>query len=326
MQEIDLLDVGGFAIGHAQDDEAATGCTVILCGGGCPAGLDVAGGGPASRESTLLSPLTAAEEIHAVLLAGGSSFGLDAAGGVLRYLEERGVGLDTGFARVPLVCQSDLYDLGIGSAAIRPTAEMAYRACCHAAARGPAPQGNVGAGAGCTVGKCHGMDFAMKSGIGCCAAALGELRVGALVAVNALGDICEDGRPIAGLRDPAGRLCGSEQTLWADAENEGRFVEWSGGNTTLGVVFTNALFNKSRLCKIAAMARDAYGRAIRPVHTGMDGDSVYALSTGKLHADPDLVGTLAVEVMERAILRAAKTARASHGLPAAGDLRPGSVR
>ena len=324
MQEIDLLSIGGFSIGHAENEEAATGCTVILCDGLCPAGLDVRGGGPASRESQILSPLMAADGINAVLLAGGSAFGLDAAGGVQRYLEERGIGLDTGFAKVPLVSQSCLYDLGIGSAGIRPDAAMAYAACENVTAAGPAKQGNIGAGMGCTVGKCHGMTTATKSGIGCYAVQLGELKIGALVAVNALGDICENDAPIAGLRGEDGTLIGSEKTLWRDAENAGKIASWSGdvdgGNTTLGVIFTNAAFTKSQLCKLAGMAQDAYGRAIRPVHTGMDGDSIYALSTGKLPGNLDLAGTLAVEVMERAIHRAAKNATASHGLPAACDL------
>lgn len=322
MKEIDLLEVGGFSIGHAGNEEAATGCTVILCEGLHPAGLDVRGGGPASRESQLLNPLMAADGINAILLSGGSAFGLDAAGGVQRYLEEQGIGLDTGFAKVPLVCQSCLYDLGIGSAAIRPDAAMAYAACQNATDAGPALQGCVGVGLGCTVGKCHGMPSATKTGIGCCAVRLGELKVGALVAVNALGDICEKGRPIAGLRGADGTLIGSEHTLWSDAENTGKTAEWSG-NTTLGVVFTNAAFNKSQLCKLAAMAQDAYGRSIRPVHTSMDGDSVYALSTGELQTNLDLAGTLSVYVMEHAIRRAARRATASHGLPAAADLASG---
>ncbi|MDD4850310.1 MAG: P1 family peptidase [Gemmiger sp.] len=312
MKEIDLLEIGGFTLGHAQNEEAATGCTVILCQGMAPAGLDVRGGGPASRESQILNPLMAAEGINALLLSGGSAFGLDAAGGVQRYLEEQGIGFDTGYAKVPLVSQSCLYDLGIGSATTRPDAAMAYAACRQATATGPAPQGNVGAGMGCTVGKLRGMQFAMKAGLGCYAVQLGELKVGALVAVNALGDICREGVPLAGLRGPDGTLLGSEAAFWQGASQPA-----PGGNTTLGVAITNAAFAKAQLCKLAAMAQDAYPRAIRPVHTSMDGDSVYALSTGTLAANLDLVGTLSVYVMERAIWNAAKMAEPSHGLPAA---------
>ena len=204
MQEIGIMDVGGFQVGHAQDLEGATGCTVILCDRMSPAGLDVRGGGPASRESQILNPVAAAEGINAVLLSGGSAFGLDAAGGVQRYLEERGIGFDTGVAKVPLVSQSCLFDLGVGSKEVRPTADMAYQACENASRSAPA-LGNVGAGTGCSIGKYRGMDRAMKSGFGTFALQAGPVKVGALVAVNALGDVYSpDGKVVAGLLDTGG--------------------------------------------------------------------------------------------------------------------------
>ena len=191
MNEIGIMEVGGFRVGHAQDLEGGTGCTVILCDRMSPAGLDVRGGGPASRESQILNPVAAAEGINAVLLSGGSAFGLDAAGGVQRYLEERDIGFETGVAKVPLVSQSCLFDLGVGDKNARPDAAMAYRACENAGYAAPA-QGNVGAGTGCSIGKYRGMERAMKSGFGCCAFQAGDLKAGALVAVNALGDRSEE--------------------------------------------------------------------------------------------------------------------------------------
>lgn len=245
MDEIGIMEVGGFKVGHAQDLEAATGCTVILCDRMSPAGLDVRGGGPASRESQILSPVAAAEGIDAVLLSGGSAFGLDAAGGVQRYLEERGIGFDTGVAKVPLVSQSCLFDLGVGRKDVRPTADMAYAACAAASYDAPA-QGNVGAGTGCSVGKYRGIGRAMKSGFGTYALRAGALKVGALVAVNALGDVYgPGGTPVAGLlaRDGKG-LSNTLDEMFADASTAGGLP---AGNTTLGVIVTNARFQKTKL-------------------------------------------------------------------------------
>lgn len=321
LQKIPLTALAGVQIGHAQDEAAATGCTVFLLGAeGAPAGLDVRGGGPASRESELLKPLAAAGAIHAILLSGGSAFGLDAAGGVMRYLEENGIGFDTGYARVPLVCQADLYDLSLGSAAVRPDAAMAYAAC-QDAARSTWRGGNVGAGAGASVGKPCGMERAMKSGIGACAFQLGALQVAAVVAVNALGDVIDPatGRRVAGLRDADGQFRpdspGAEAALLAStAVTENRFVS----NTTLGVVLTNAQFDKTALCKIAGMAQDGLARAICPVHTSADGDTVYAVSLGQVAADRDVVGTLATRAVEGAILDAVRVPGAN-GLPGIQD-------
>ena len=312
MNEIDIMQVGGFKVGHAQDTEGATGCTVILCDRMSPAGLDVRGGGPASRESQILNPVAAAEGINAVLLSGGSAFGLDAAGGVQRYLEERDIGFDVGVTKVPLVSQSCLFDLGVGSKDARPTAAMAYEACCRASYETPA-LGNTGAGTGCTIGKYRGMERAMKSGFGTYALQAGALKVGALVAVNALGDVYgPEGRPVAGLlnREKTG-LSSTLEELFADVTlAENLFT----GNTTLGVVVTNARLNKTQLTKIAGMTHNGYARAIRPVHTTADGDSIYALSVGEVPGDVNVVGAMAALAMERAIVRAVQSAKPAYGL------------
>ncbi len=312
MKEIGIMEVGGFRVGHAQDLESATGCTVILCDEMSPAGLDVRGGGPASRESQILNPVAAAEGINAVLLSGGSAFGLDAAGGVQRYLEERDIGFDVGVTKVPLVSQSCLFDLTVGRKDVRPTAQMAYKACENASYEPPA-EGNVGAGTGCSIGKYRGMERAMKSGFGTCAFQAGALKVGALVAVNALGDVYgPDGKPAAGLLNA--EKTGLSSTLEEMFSNVTLAENLFTGNTTLGVVVTNARFHKTQLCKIAGMTHNGYARAIRPVHTTADGDSIYALSLGDVKGDVNVVGALAARAMERAILRAVETARSAYGL------------
>ena len=320
MREIAITDFERLKIGQAENEQAGTGCTVLLLGEeGSPAGLDVRGGGPASRESELLKPMAAAGVIHAILLSGGSAFGLDAAGGVMRYLEERNIGFDVGVTKVPLVCQSCLFDLTVGDAHVRPDAAMAYAACRNAE-QGNYRDGNYGAGTGATVGKIRGMERCMKSGIGSYAVQLGELKVGALVAVNALGDIYDwrNGQKVAGLLAEDGRTFADGETeAWGRlAVQENKFV----GNTTLGVVLTNARFDKSRLCKIAGMAQDGYARAIRPVHTTADGDSIYAVSLGDVPADQDAVGALGARVMAQAILRAVKAAVPAYGFPTASAL------
>ena len=320
MKEISIKDFRNIQIGQAENVQAGTGCTVFLLGReGASVGLDVRGGGPASRESELLKPLATAQVIHAILLAGGSAFGLDAAGGVMRYLEERGIGVDVGVTRVPLVCQSDLFDLTVADAHTRPDAAMAYEACVNAET-GNYRDGNHGAGTGATVGKLLGMEHCMKSGIGSYAVQVRNLQVGAVVAVNAVGDVYdyENGRKIAGLLAADGKtFLDSElaalQAIEAQAE---KFV----GNTTLGVILTNARLDKAHLCKIAGMAHDGYARAIRPVHTSMDGDSIYAVSLGDVPADMDVVGTLAARVMAKAIVRAVQAAEPAYGLPSAGEI------
>jgi L-aminopeptidase/D-esterase-like protein len=317
MKEIGIMEVGGFRVGHAQNAEAATGLTVILCDQMSPAGLDVRGGGPASRESQILNPLMNAEGINAVVLSGGSAFGLDAAGGVQKYLEERNIGFDVGVTKVPLVSQSCLFDLGIGRMDVRPDGAMAYEACENASYEAPA-EGNVGAGIGCTVGKIRGAERAMKSGFGTFAVQTGPWKVGALVAVNALGDVvAPDGTPVAGLLTPDKRgLSSTLETLLAEPPKD-LFT----GNTTLGVVVTNARFPKHQLSKIAGMTHNGYARAIRPVHTTADGDSIYALSVGEEAGDVNVIGAMAAYAMERAIVRAVRAAETAYGFLACRDLK-----
>lgn len=319
-KEIKITEINGIRIGQAENTEAGTGCTVLISENGMAAGLDVRGGGPASRESELMNPLAAASAVHGVVLAGGSAFGLGAADGVMKYLEERGIGFDVGVTKVPLVCQADLFDLTVGDPSVRPDKEMGYQACMNSE-KGNYRDGNYGAGCGATVGKFAGMDFCMKSGIGSYALQIGELQIGALVAVNALGDIYDwkTGEKIAGLLDEDKKsFRRTEDLMYASTEVvENKFT----GNTTIGIILTNGEFSKASLCKIAGMAHDGYARSIRPVHTTADGDSIYAVSLGKIKADQDLVGTLAAEVMSEAIIRAVTSARCAYGFPAVCDLR-----
>ena len=277
------------SIGNVQSDEAKTGVTVLLFDKkGAVVGVDISGGGPASRETPLTSPVTADNPINAIVLSGGSAYGLAAADGVMRCLEDHGIGFETGYARVPLVCQSCIYDLGYGSATVRPDSAMGYAACEKALAGGNPSCGSVGAGTGATVGK----ERAMKSGLGMYAVELGELRMAAVVAVNALGDIFDPstGKKIAGLLTADGTSFGDScEELWKMGRRENLFT----GNTTIGAVFTNGKFNKAQMNKIASMTRNAYARCINPVGTMADGDSIYAASAGDVEADLNVAGTLA---------------------------------
>ena len=321
MKEIAITEIGPVRIGQIENREAATGCTVFLSEESMRAGLDVRGGGPASRESELLKPLAAAQEIHAIVLAGGSAFGLAAAGGVMRYLEEKGIGFDVGVTKVPLAVQSGLFDLTVGDAFTRPDEAMGYAAAKQALEAPNYRDGNFGAGCGCTVGKIAGMDRAMKSGIGSFAVQIGDLKIGAVVALNALGDVFDwkSGKKIAGVLSPDKKeLADTSETLKGSLTPvANRFA----GNTTLGVIITNAKFTKAQLCKIAGMGHDGLARAVRPVHTSFDGDSLYAVSVGEVEADQEAVGTLAAEAVNEAILRAAESAEAAYGFPSAKDVK-----
>ncbi len=321
MQEIPVTQVGPVCIGQTEDPEAATGCTVFIAPQGMRAGLDVRGGGPASRESQLLNPLMAAQSIHAIVLAGGSAYGLGTANGVMQYLEENGIGYDTGYALVPLVAQADIYDLSIGDASVRPDAAMGYEAARLSLKAPNYRDGCFGAGCGATVGKFAGMEYCMKSGIGSYAIQIGELKIGAVAVVNALGDVYDwkTGKQIAGMlnEEKNGLRSTSEYMRQSYAVVENKFT----GNTTICVVFTNAYFEKAQLCKIAGMAHDGYARSINPVHTSADGDSIYAVSLGDVAADQDLVGALSAEVVSEAILRAVENAEGAFGYPAVRDLR-----
>ena len=319
--EISIREIKGLHIGQTEDAAAGTGCTVLICERGMSAGLDIRGGGPASRDTHLLDPLTAAQTIHAVVLGGGSAFGLGAADGVMAYLEERNIGFDVGVTKVPLVAQSDIFDLTVGDKSVRPDRAMGYAAAKNAMEAPNYRDGNYGAGCGATVGKLAGMETCMKSGIGSYAVQLGPLQIGAIVVVNALGDVYDwkTGRKMAGLLKPDKRGFRDSVALMEEsiAIHENRFAE----NTTIGAIVTNAAFTKAQLCKIAGMAHNGYARSIRPVHTSADGDSIYALSVGDISADIDLVGTLAAQVMSEAILRGVTSAESAYGFLAAKELR-----
>jgi len=320
MKEIKFTDIEGIKVGHAGNLDAATGCTVVICEEGAVGGVDVRGGSPGTRETDLLKPENLVDRVHAVVLSGGSAFGLDAATGVMKYLEERGIGFDVQVTKVPIVCSAVLFDLNIGDYRIRPDFKMGYEACINATDK-DCPNGNVGAGTGATVGKLLGPSRAMKGGLGSFAIQIGDLQVGAIVAVNALGDIVdtEAGKVIAGLLDEKGeKLIGTEAEM-VKAYDKSRNL--FSGNTTIGVVATNATFTKAQMNKIASMAHNGYGRAIRPAHSIFDGDTIFALATGKVEADLNVVGFLAATVMERAIVNAVKSADSLHGYKAYKDLK-----
>ncbi len=310
LKEIKITEVGSVKIGQVEDLEAMTGVTVIVAPDGAPTGLDIRGGGPASRESGLMDPLAAAEVVHAVVLGGGSAFGLDAAGGVMQYLAEHGMGFPVGDVRVPLVCQSDIFDLGIGRNDVYPDKKMGYQAAEKAfeGACGNYQDGVKGCGAGATVGKMLGPDRCTKTGVGSFAVQLGELKVGAIVCTNAIGDVYdyETAERIAGVLNEDGTGLNDvscEELLYDLYLNPPAAT--MPENTTIGIIITNAALDKTKLCKVAGMAHDGYARCIRPVHTSMDGDSIYAMSVGSVAANTDVVGTLANHVMCEAIKRSA---------------------
>lgn len=301
MKEIQITDIGNINIGNTQDYENGTGVTVLISQEGMCAGIDIRGGGPASRETPLLNPLMQAEYINALVLSGGSAFGLDASAGVMEYLEEHNIGFDTGFVKVPLVCQSCIYDLGYKNPNVRPDKKMGYEACINSELN-EVKEGSIGGGTGASVGKLYGMEQSQKSGIGIYAVEIGDLKIGAIVIVNAFGDVFDSkGNKIAGLTNKDGtEFLDFKTEMYKSLEPKNLFT----GNTTIGAIITNGKFSKSHLCKIASMAQNGLARRINPVHTMADGDSVYALSIGNISADINVVGTLACEVMEQAIERA----------------------
>ncbi|MBN1303480.1 MAG: P1 family peptidase [Anaerolineales bacterium] len=320
-----ITDVPGIEVGHAQNVEALTGCSVVICRKGAVAGVDQRGGAPGTRETDLLNPVNIIEKVHALLLTGGSAYGLEAAGGVMRYLEEQKIGVNVGVARVPIVPAAVLLDLAIGRADVRPDAEMGYRACLNAAGD-DSKQGNVGAGCGATVGKLFGMGQAMKSGIGTASMEIGGgLIVGALMAVNALGDVIDpaSGEIIAGTRSAqAGPFSFGEPGGFADTLQQmktlvGRTILdfASRSNTVIGVVASNARLTKSQATKVAQMAQDGLARSIRPAHTLLDGDTLFAIGTGEKKADVSIVGAWSAEVVARAIVNAVINSASTGGLP-----------
>jgi len=320
MREIDFMEIEDLKVGHAQDSEAATGCTVIISEEGATVGVDVRGGAPGTRETDLLNPVNLVHKAHAILLAGGSAFGLDAAAGVMQYLEENDIGFDVRVTRVPIVCCAALFDLTIGDHRVRPDKAMGYQSCVNSSSV-ECGQGCIGAGTGATVGKILGMGRAMKGGLGCFALQVEGLKVGALVAVNCLGDVLD---PLTG-KKLAGPLKADMQTL-ADTEeimikSYADTKSLFSGNTTIGVVATNAAFTKAQATKLASMAQNGYARTIRPAHSMYDGDTIFAMSTGCIEADLSVVGLLAARVMERAVIAAVENSKSLCGLKCCADLK-----
>ncbi len=316
-----ITDVPGVKVGHFTDTRRPTGCTVIITEEGAVGGVDVRGSAPGTRETDLLNPINLVDKVNAVLLSGGSAFGLDAATGVVRYLEERKIGYNVGVAFVPIVPAAILFDLGVGDARIRPDAEAGYKACEAASASRPA-EGNVGAGAGATVGKLYGGKRAMKAGIGTASIKLAGLTVGAIVAVNAVGDIVDPttGLPIAGARTEDGKKLLNTRDAMLSGNLPGGML--AGTATTIGVIATDAVLTKAQAQKIAQMAHDGLARSINPIHTMFDGDTIFALGTGKSGktGNPTLLGVMAAEAMALAVVRAARAARGIDGFPAAADM------
>lgn len=302
LQEIKISEIAGVTFGQAQDYTAMTGVSVALFSGENNGGIDVSGGGPASREAHLLSPYTDTKSLNALVFAGGSAYGLGAADGVMKYLEERNRGFAVPGGVVPLVVQSDIFDLTLGDGRVRPDAKMAYEACLMAEAGEEPVSGSVGAGTGAAVGKLYGMRQSQKAGIAFHAVQLGELQVGVMVVVNAFGDVFdwESGKQIRGLLDSK-----RQHLLSTEAELYKQMIALqTGTNTTLAAIFTNAQFNEGEMNKIAAMARSGLARSISPVNTMADGDTIYAFSLGEVKADLNIVGLLAARVLSEGIKKA----------------------
>jgi L-aminopeptidase/D-esterase-like protein len=319
-----ITDVQGIEVGHWTDLEAATGCTVILCRQGAVGGVDVRGSAPGTRETDLLRPVNLVQQAHAILLTGGSAYGLDAASGVMRWLEEHGFGFNVGLAVVPIVPAAVLFDLDIGRPEIRPSPEAGYAAC-QTATDGPVEEGCVGAGTGARVGNLLGPLSRTKSGIGTASRRIaGDVTVGAIVAVNAFGDVVDPktGQIIAGARSPEGT--GFLNTVDQMRGDLSQTMLAFSSNTTLAVVTTDAVLTKEETNKVAQMAHDGLAQAIRPVHTMVDGDTVFALATGHRtdsSANVNAIGTVAASTVAEAVVRAVRQATSLAGVPAARDLR-----
>jgi len=314
MEKIELTELTDFLVGQAQDETAMTGCTVILAPEGAVCGVDVRGGSPGTRDTDALSPLCNRKVVHAVMLSGGSSFGLDAAGGLMRLLEERRIGRDVGVTVVPNVCEAILFDLHCGDPRVRPDAAMGRLAGENALNRAPFCSGNFGAGTGATIGKSLGLKNAMKGGVGAAAFRHGELAVGAVFAVNCVGDILENGEIIAGVRRDEGlEFYGSENAVLDSFAAETDLFQagkddGDGGNTVIGCIFTNAALTKAQAARLAAQGHNGIARAVRPAHSIYDGDTVFAMCSGRVAATPDSVGVLAARAAEAAIVDAVRSA------------------
>jgi L-aminopeptidase/D-esterase-like protein len=320
-----ITDVAGIEVGHFTDTRRPTGCTVVIARDGAVGGVDVRGAAPGTRETDLLAPTNLVERVHGILLAGGSAWGLDAATGVVQWLEEQGVGFPVGPVRLPLVPGAVLFDLLVGDATIRPDAAAGYRACELASAKSPA-EGNVGAGAGAVVGKVFGHERAMKGGIGTASVTVEGITVGALIACNALGDVIDPDTalPIAGARTRNGKsLIDSRRAL---LRGEPPKPHLAGTNTTIGVIATDAVITKAQASRLATVGHDGLARSINPVHTMSDGDTLFALGTGRAGKSLGMMvlGTMAAEAVALAVVRAIRAAQGitvgKQRYPAAGDL------
>ncbi|MGF7060888.1 P1 family peptidase [Brassicibacter mesophilus] len=314
-----ITDVPGIKVGHEQSVEGMTGCTVILCDKGAVAGVDVRGSAPGTRETDLLSPEKLVDKVHGIVLSGGSAFGLDACSGTMKCLEERDIGFDVGVTKVPIVCGAVIFDLNIGNHKIRPDYQMGYNACLNASAV-ENRQGNIGCGMGATVGKILGPENAMKSGLGSASIKIGDVWVAAIVAANSYGDVYDykTNQLLAGVIDNNSKTLLNTYELM---KSDGKTAGFPMRNTTIGVVATNALLTKAYANKVAQMGQNGLARSINPIHTMLDGDTVFTMSTGEIEADVNLIGTLASEVMSMAITNAIKHAESYNGIIAWKDLK-----
>ncbi len=313
-----ITDIEGTKVGHAHDFEGMTGCTVVICEEGAVTGVDVRGGAPGTRETDLLKSENMIEKTHAILLSGGSAFGLDAATGVMKYLEEREIGFDVGVAKVPIVPAAVIFDLNVGNPKIRPDGQMGYQACQNATEQDET-QGNVGCGLGATAGKVLGTKSAMKSGLGTASMNINNLWIGAIVVVNSFGNVYDyNSREflVGSINKTNNKIINTYEAL-SRKDN----IEFAGKNTTIGVIATNALLTKGEANKVAQLGHNGLARSINPIHTMFDGDTVFAMATGKVKADVNLVGTLASEVMSRAITNAVKSAKRHNGFYAWEDMK-----
>lgn len=320
IEQIEFTGIDGIKVGNAEDLKAGTGCTVVICEEGATAGVDVRGGSPGTRETDLLDSENLVDAVHAIMLAGGSAFGLDAASGAMKYLEEKNIGFDVQVTKVPIVCSAVLFDLVVGDHKVRPDLEMGYKACENATDK-ECPSGNIGAGTGASVGKFLGIDRAMKGGLGSYAVQIGDLQVGAIVAVNALGDIIDPntGEILAGLLGKGGKKTVGTEDIMAKKYSEKRNI--FSGNTTIGIVATNAILEKPGANKLASMSHNGYARTMRPAHSIFDGDTIFTMATGKIDADINVIGFLAAEVMEKAVINAVKSAKSAYGFKSYGELK-----
>lgn len=306
-----ILDVKGIKVGQLEDKEGLTGCTVIICEEGGVCGVDVRGSAPGTRETDLLDPINMVQKVHAIVLSGGSAFGLESTCGVSRYLEEKGIGFDVGVAKVPIVTGAVLFDLGVGDPKCRPNIDMGYKAC-QIASDNEFKQGNYGAGCGATVGKIRGSEFCTKGGIGSYSIKLDNgLVVSAIIAVNAFGDVYENGQVIAGVLNDDKNDFLNTYDLMKKGVNKGGF---NIDNTTIGAVVTNAKLSKAECKKISQMAHNGFAKSIFPIHTPHDGDTIFTLATGEVETDITLLGSIASEVVEKSVISAIKNASKTNNI------------